>query len=369
MSLRILSLSTSGEKCGIATYNDQLGAAFRAIGAEFDTHPIDRAGSLKKTRREFLHHFDAFIARTRDCDAILVQHEHAFFMGNNAQSMSPRVFARLLRALAATRKPVVVIFHSAPLASGSFLSRRRYYWNRVLAILRANPQIALFTHGEHTVASYIEAGIESGRMVSVPHPLPRSTPVRCERSANDPVVLTIFGFTVRYKGYDVALEALRRLPDRFRLLAAGGPNPNVRGDPTFGMLAEAARSDEFSGRLEITGWIEEGEIADAMARTDIALAPYARETNLAGSGALTWAICHAVPVIASDAKSFAAIQAEAGCLSIVPCGDPAALAARIVELWDDAPERARLVENGLVYARERSWESLARSLLPKLFRA
>ncbi|EKF16906.1 glycosyltransferase [Nitratireductor pacificus] len=357
--MKILTLSTSGERCGIAAYNTELAEAMRSDGLTVDIHPIDSTAVRTLPERELSAYFKPFLARLEAYDALIIQHEYGLFGAQHSLVAAQRVFARVLAAVAASGKPTVVVFHAEPRTSTRLLSRKRMYWERTRRLINANPQISILVHGDEALAQYVDAGLKRASLWTTRHPLQTIRPVAPARS-NGTVTLTIFGFVATYKGYDEAVAALALLPERFRLLVAGGAHPGNVGDDTLARLMAAN-----DPRIEVTGWIDEQDVGAVMARTDIVLAPY-HPDGPPGSGAITWAIRHGRPVIASETISFREIQREAGCFAMVAPLDPQALADAILKLADDEAEKARLVEAGFAYARSHSWEGLARRVVDRL---
>ncbi|WP_048647176.1 glycosyltransferase [Nitratireductor soli] len=357
--MKILALSTSGERCGIATYNAALVEALRNDGISVDVHPIDTATTRALSKQEMLHYFDPFLARLATYDALIIQHEYGLFGGRYSSGTAQKVFARTMAAIAASGKPTAIVFHSEPRISTRFLSKKRVYWQRIRHLINSNPQIFAVVHGEEAQKQYIDAGLDQDSLWATRHPLPAIRHIP-RIGADGNVTLTIFGFVAKYKGYREAVEALSFLPERFRLLVAGGPHPGNVEDDTFDRLIKAGHP-----RVEITGWLDEQDIAAVMARTDIVLAPY-HPDGPAGSGAVTWGICHGRPVIASKTVTFNGIQEEAQCFAMVPPRDPQALADTILQLAADDAARARMVESGFDYTRKYSWDGMARRLTEKL---
>src|SRR5262249_50658085 len=119
-----------------------------------------------------------------------------------------------------------------------------------------------------------------------------------ELSETDPVELVIFGFVAEYKGYEVALKAMRLLPENFILTIAGDgseQHPNIPIlDSIYGFLHtgewESAETyppvrsiqrpftederESLRRRVRITGYVPPGRIATIMRSADIVLLPY-----------------------------------------------------------------------------------------------
>lgn len=357
--MRILSLSTHGEKCGIATYNDSLTQALRDQGHIVDISPVDTAVARAQNKSDMLSYYDGFIAKIREYDAVIVQHEYGFMTGKHSTGFGQKVFAKFVRQLGVCGKPAAIIFHSQPKTSTRLLSFRRYYWERIRDALNANRKILSVVHGDVARKQYKDAGLDEGFIWSTRHPLRSPTPLPA-KAADGIVTLTIFGFVSRYKGYGEAVEALQYLPENYRLVIAGGPHPRNARDMTFETIKALNHP-----RIEMTGWLEDADIPAVMARTDIVLAPY-HETGPAGSGAVTWGIAYGRPVIATETLTFQDIQRETECFALVPPRNAKALAAMILEVANNPSKRDDLCARGLAYAARYSWAGMARELAARL---
>jgi len=353
--MRIITLSTHQEKCGIATYNDALVAALRAQGHAADIHPIITSVARTKSKAELLSYFDDFLFAARSYDAVIIQHEFGLIGGKYPASTAHRVMSRMLGRLTKAGKPVAIIFHSGPEAPKRLLSRKRYHWYRICRLINSNRRIFGVVHGDPAAQQYLDAGFRRDSIWVTRHPLP-ATVALPPRPRDETVTLTIFGFVAAYKGYAEAVEALDQLPDNYRLVIAGGPHPTNTIDKTFETISAMNHP-----RIELTGWLDDSDVPDIMARTDIVLAPY-HENGPAGSGAVTWALACGRPVVATSTFTFNDIQAEANCFAMVPPLDSNALAGKIAELAHDAPMRMELASRGLSYAARHSWSAMATEL-------
>jgi len=157
-------------------------------------------------------------------------------------------------------------------------------------------------------------------------------------------LLLCFGQIRPYKGFDVAVRALRRLAPRYRLVVAGHPvSPDHRialpPPPAADRLTLVERR---LAETELVGWLS---AADAV------LLPYRRIT---GSAALLTALSRARGVVATDLPYFREVlrpEPEAGVL--VAPDDPESLASGIERFFQRPPEvrgaAARRLARGLVW--------------------
>jgi glycosyltransferase involved in cell wall biosynthesis len=109
------------------------------------------------------------------------------------------------------------------------------------------------------------------------------------------VVLLAFGATRRDKGADLAVSALRYLPDDVHLVVAGRPL-----DFSAEYLLNLARRDRTSHRLHLAPrFIEDHEVINWYSIADLLVLPY-RRTFSGQSGPLTQAAALGLPVVCAD---------------------------------------------------------------------
>lgn len=148
------------------------------------------------------------------------------------------------------------------------------------------------------------------------------------------------------KGLDVLLEAASSLPPEVRLwIASDGPD-------TARLKARYA----FDTRIEWLGRINDAEKASRLRGADILCAPSLRGESfgvvlLEGMAAQT-------PVVASDISGYRNV-AGGGSASLVPPGDPVALASAINSVLHDPALASRLSSSGDARAASFSMDGLA----------
>jgi glycosyltransferase involved in cell wall biosynthesis len=393
--MRILSLSTHEEPCGIATYNAQLRDAIVAAGHQYDVFSIDTERYLTRARGELVSHFAPFVDRCRAYDAIVLQHEYGIYSAGYSLKESLKVFSRVLREVAGLGKPILIFFHTDP---PSFPSRHgigllqrfstaRRSWRRILRVVGRSPHIRAVVHGAESRRRFIDRGFPRDRIVSVIHPFPTPAPgiFKPKDAQKSDIVLTIFGFLAPYKGYETALKALNLLPINYRLVIAGGTHPRALDDRTLDHILEmlgigrfAADVGAFRGdrkalpghlaegrRVVITGWLDAREVRQVLQATDIVLAPYTDE-GPANSGAATWGLSAGRPMIATRTRTFMEISRAAPCLRLVGQNAPFELAREILSLASDPQAQEAMVAVGRQFAQEHDWAHAARTLLPLL---
>ena len=98
------------------------------------------------------------------------------------------------------------------------------------------------------------------------------------------------------------------------------------------------------------------------AATDICLAPYI-DDKLSSSAAITWALTSGKPVIASTIRAFREINETIPCMLPVTPKCEMELAWQIQRLAADPEQQRQLVENARRYAREHSWDEIAKRVV------
>lgn len=158
----------------------------------------------------------------------------------------------------------------------------------------------------------------------------------------------------RYKGVDVALRALasaRGLRPDIVLEIAGQGDDRAR-------LERMARALRVDGAVRFLGFVPEEEKRRLLRRAWAVVFPSPKEgwgiTNVEAAACGT-------PALASDSPGLreSVVQGETGYL--VPHGDAAALAARMLELAGDTARVTALGRRGRAFAEGLSWERAARA--------
>jgi glycosyltransferase involved in cell wall biosynthesis len=197
------------------------------------------------------------------------------------------------------------------------------------------------------------------KVVIIPHGIPdpvegyrRIHPSDAKRrlGLDGKAVLTILGFVNRRKGYECALRAMRDLPGDTSLLIAGGKMTDLAGDRAYhDSLTRSISEMELADRVKITGYLSEEAIAEAMAATDICLAPF---LSTAASGALSTCIAYRKPIVASDIAVNREINERIACLELFPQGSSGQLAAKVRALLASPERRELLADSAGSYAEQ-----------------
>lgn len=389
--MRILHYSTWKEQCGIAAYTADLVHALAAQGVEGDVHPVDKLARRYMTPGQVRTELAGFAERAAGYDLVHVQHEFSFFNdASNDLGRSMGHFLFLLRQLARQGKPVVTTFHTEPhflvrlrstikavvkhhLRSRPFI--RRYLdsrqWNEGITRFFVPNGFRAIVHSRRSKLRLVESGFAPEATDVIPLGLvqrdrtatlaiPRAEAKERLGYPRDAVLLSLFGFVAAYKGPDVAVGALRALPENFYLAIVGGPHPQGNDLTLNNVLEMVAEDPRLTDRVRVTGFVTTEQLDLYHAATDICLAPY-QKTDLSGSSALTWALSSGKPVIASRITAFQEVQEGNDCLLLFTEGAEYELAWQVRRLLADHAMQETLVRNALAYVERNSWPAIART--------
>jgi glycosyltransferase involved in cell wall biosynthesis len=356
-------------RCGIAAYTASLVESLQALGVEVDVIPVPY------TEREPGREAET-IARLNAAELVHVQHEYTFFGGIAPTSSSlPRYYRQLT-------VPRVVTAHTVFTAAELLRVAQETRWRQRIAkeLLSRYPPYRDYVERQPFAgakAVIVHTGAARDRLAArhIPadriHVLPAGVPAALEASPEEVAafrerfrlaghrVATIFGYVTADKGYETALEALGKLPPTIKLLIAGGTRVE-RESGYLDQLRETIRSRGLESRIAITGFLEEREIAAAMAVTDVVLVPHLAAN---GSYSVMVALGYGKPVLASDLPCFAEIAAQSPCVELFPPEDEYALADRMGLLMASSGIRSRMAADARQYAGERSWDAVAEKTL------
>lgn len=331
-SSRIAFATTWDDQCGIAVYSGSLVRELEKH-VEVDVVSLDRANTLP---------LDQLAERLNQGDVIHIQHQYPFFGG---MALHRNWFRKLLRRL---KQPLVVTIHELDFGEEDSWPLNMYkpWFNHHLF---GAPEIdCIIVHTRGYREALITLGIEPGDIRVVPEGVPHvpevtisSEDAKSELGLAGKRIVTVFGFVVRRKGYEIALEAFEQLPDDVVLLIAGGCHPDDRTG-----FFEELKAQINSDRVVITGYLPDDRIPTVMAATDVIAAPF---TEMGNSGSIMRSIAYGKPIVASDLPASREINERLPCLDLFRAGDPYDLAARINGILENNEEAVKAVQ---AYARE-----------------
>lgn len=255
------------------------------------------------------------------------------------------------------RVPLVLTLHdSNPYnGAGSALMRAGY--------LRLVHDVdAVIVHTREAAQRLAVAGLDSDRIHHVPHGLINTAAAAPERAlqACSRLVLLQFGKIKPYKGVDVLLEALARVPSalRARLEVRIVGKPYLDTAPLERFVAENGLQDTVRFRFE---FVHQIELDRLFSEADAILLPY---RQIDASGVAMTAMARGLPVLATAIEGFNELfeNGEGACL--VPPGRPDKL-ADVLRAWAAAPETLDSLANAMRQRRAAvpTWEEIARRTL------
>ncbi len=181
--------------------------------------------------------------------------------------------------------------------------------------------------------------------------------------APDDKLIGFFGFMNRSKGIETLLDALKHLRDReqpVHLLFIGGRTGS--SDFTNRRYADEidARIRELGldGRVHRTGFSMPAEVSAALLGVDVCALPYRDGASLR-RGTLHAALTHGCATVTTTPAVETPHLRDGENALLVPPEDPAALAAAIGRLLNDATLRQKLGAAAEALAQEFSWDRIA----------
>lgn len=156
------------------------------------------------------------------------------------------------------------------------------------------------------------------------------------------------------KGMAVLLEALPRVVERFPdlqvLIVGHGDQDELR-----------AQAPELAQRMRFLGLVDDAGKASAMRSADVYCAP-----NIGGESfgiVLVEAMAAGTPVVASDLDAFRRVLCDGEAGRLVPVGDPAGLAAGLIEMLENDALRERYVAAGSAAVARYDWSVVASQIM------
>lgn len=169
--------------------------------------------------------------------------------------------------------------------------------------------------------------------------------------------LAVFGYFSPEKGQDIAVRALKKLPQDYSLTLAGGVRREV-DRPYYNQVLKLIREYNLSHRVILTGYLDASDINALYAQADVILTPF-RSTY--GSGSIVQAISHRAAIIASNLPLNQEINERAGIpvLELFESENPENLASKIVEVMESPDKISQLKKGADFYAEKYSMKKTA----------
>jgi glycosyltransferase involved in cell wall biosynthesis len=383
--MKIGMVTTTGPRCGIAAYTRELTAALQSLpDTAVEVVPITEGRQPSELYRAQAERLNA-----PDIDVVHIQHEHSFW-GSILPPMSDvKTLLQLALRLRQTspssaywefryllQKPVVLTAHTTYTLAEmlNVATETRPHRRLIKQLLLANApyresvEIAPFVtaativHTEAARQALIARGAKPQFVTVVPAGLPAPVPALTGGQAfierfglQGRRLLTIFGYIAYNKGYELTLDILPSLPEDVTLVIAGGTR-TAEMEPYAAKLREAIAGSGLAQRVVITGYLEETDVAEAMAASDLILVPH---TVATGSYSVTIPLTHGKPILASDLDCFLEIAQKVDCLELFRAGDAADYREKLCRLLADPARQEVLAANARKYAERFCWPRVA----------
>ncbi|MCA0421966.1 MAG: hypothetical protein LCH61_01370 [Proteobacteria bacterium] len=332
---RLAVISSYDRLCGIANYVSRLVPQFHSF-ADVEVLPLDVDLLSSPTGADIIegdNHIRGIASRLAEFDMVNIHVEHGLYGVETSQIL--RRLKILFGAAPAlcltlhwlTPKPHINLLDDARQAfKGDFegIGRSIYrainysrlgkhLYGRYLRNLQQKKPICFITHN---VGDRDRLVHEYGLSDVFDHPLAYLSPgdveaakIRSNRSQfaaiahlpTEAKLYGVFGFMAPYKGFEVAIRALKHLGPEHHLAIFGDLAPTQTDTRYRDMLIEEARA--IPSRVHFCGTLPDEQFLNAIAICDAVVMPY-REVGLSSSGPISLALELGKRIVASRIKAF-----------------------------------------------------------------
>lgn len=218
--------------------------------------------------------------------------------------------------------------------------------------------------GYVTITSALRAELERRfgvrpRITVVPDGVRSNRPAKATSGTSSRVV-AYAGHLYAWKGVDVLLESLARMPNVRGLIVGGHA-----AEPDLARTRSLADRLGLRERITFTGLVDPSRVPDLLSQADILVLPNtasAISTRFTSPLKLFEYMAAGRPIVASDLPSIREILRDGENALLVPPGNADALAAAIERLLSDAVLASKLARTALAEAPSYSWERRAERL-------
>jgi glycosyltransferase involved in cell wall biosynthesis len=368
--LRIAVVSTWPPKvCGIARFSRDLCTALvdldpHRVSVDYKvlalTDPGDQLTFGKEVRVVIPQEDLAAIERAAawinasGANVVSLQHEFGIWGGFDG--------AFVLPFLDHLHIPVLTTFHTVPFSDHAFDREGRLHLLGEI-IKRSGHLVTFLPQARDFLLAHY--ALDPARVTMQWHGAP-SYPLHDRDEAKQALglsgrlVISTMGLLNRFKGIDVALEAVQTLageyPDLLYLIL-GQPHP-AEPEGFYPALRSAVQRLGIGGQVRfVDHFLSEQEIEQYLAATDIYVTPY-RDMSQISSGTLTRALA-AGRLAVSTPYPYATEALRNGVGVLTPVSDPAALAETLRPLVADAHLREQYDQRAREFAAVLRWDRVA----------
>jgi glycosyltransferase involved in cell wall biosynthesis len=170
----------------------------------------------------------------------------------------------------------------------------------------------------------------------------------------DKKVMIFFGFIRKYKGLDIALEAMQYLPKDYYLIIAG----EVYGG--FDEYQQLIDKYNLADRVQLhVRYVSDNEVPDFFCASDICVLPYRSATQ---SGVIPIAYHFEIPVVVTDVGGLREVVEPFNTGVVAPNTSPATVADAVQECFN-RNQVENLSGNIHLFKQKYSWDNLAETVL------
>ncbi|MFC7166927.1 glycosyltransferase [Halospeciosus flavus] len=248
--------------------------------------------------------------------------------------------------------PTVLTVHDSTPFQGAATSRVQGF------MAGKGPRVVneVIVHTEETKAKLVEASVPQTDISVIPHGVIRYPMTdHLPTNTSEETTVLFFGNVKPYKGVDVLIDAVARLPpdvrQKLRVVIAGRPHGSADE------LKQRARKQDVTDSITWEfGFIEHERVGAYFQRSDIVVFPY---RHIDQSGALMTALPFGKPVIATEVGGFADVLTD-GVHGRLPPDNADALSSALSDVLTDDDRRAEMGDAVAELADNTySWERVA----------
>ena len=342
MRKRVAIVSSFNRVCGIASYTSALqGRLAEFCDVEILALDVDLlTDSSLSGQRDGDRHIEDLIARFKEFDIINVHVEHGLYGPNRS-----RIYGRLKRVFDAAPALCLTIHWLVPKPErlGQKIIDRlgaldltaipelvdRYLNYKILGDrlythlekIQKNKYVSIISHNlydkrrledEKRIKNVFDAPLVFLRQEEVSNirlSATRSQFKQLQHIPSDQKIVGVFGFLAPYKGFEIAIRAMKCLPKNFHLAIFGGLHSNRNNvgteiDPYLrALMSEVAPLSELTGRVHFCGALSDADFLSAIAICDCVAFPYF-EVGLSSSGPISLAVEMGSKIVASRTRAF-----------------------------------------------------------------
>ena len=328
MGLNIALITTWKQRCGIASYSENLANALAKEDVNVYIIRIPRFGS--KDPSIFQNIVDSI--PLDKIDVIHCQHEYGLYIGSEGS------FFPTLKRLG---KPVVTTMHAVG------------QWETDSIIANASDKVIVHNQFCHRRLGYPEkvCVIPHGVTVLKTSPPPKEA---CKKQfgiqPNVPIVGYV-GYISSYKGLETLIEAMTKVTNAGLLIGGGW---FTEQDTQYIVGLKDLTNKVLPNRCQWLGFVPDEKLDTAYGAMDILVYP---SRFISESGALLMALSHEKAVIA---RNLAPIREKLQEKALITFKTTADLTSKIKLLLQNDERRHALEKGAKKYSQENSWEIAAR---------